>query len=142
MSETAFTEKRGWRKIKHPRLIALVGTAALIGAAAYGFTAANTVPTSSVGAGSGVASGYVVSNIHYTLNATTPQNVDSLTFTVAPTIPSAGTGTVITQIALSAGGPVAYTCTGNATGETVTCVTTSPLLLADKVVGVTVVAAQ
>ncbi|MCU1375097.1 MAG: hypothetical protein JWO68_2383 [Actinomycetia bacterium] len=118
------------------------GLASIIGIAAYAFTASNTVPTTNVGAGTGTVSGYTVSNVHYVLNSTTPTNVDSLTFTVSPVIPSTGTGTVTVSAALSVGGPNIYTCTRNTTGDLVTCTTTSPQLTADKLNTLTVVAAQ
>ena len=128
--------KRGWK-------IGLVVVASLaIAGGAYAFTASNTVPATTAGAGSGVVSGYTISNLHYALNATTPDNIDSLTFTVAPVIPSTGTGKVIIQAVLSTGGPTAYTCTTDTTGATVTCATTSPQLTAALLTSVTVVAAQ
>ena len=90
----------------------------------------------------GTVSGYTVSGVHYSLNSTTPANIDSLTFTVSPVIPSTGTGKVIVQAALTSGGPTGYTCTSNTAGETVTCATTSPQLSADKLTSLTVIAAQ
>jgi hypothetical protein len=122
-------------------LVGLVASLAIAGGA-YAFTASNTVPTSNVGAGSGTVSGYTVTNLHYTLNATTPSNIDQLTFSVSPVIPSTGTGKVSVSAALTTGGPNAYTCTTNVAGDTVTCATTSPQLTADKLSSVTVVAAQ
>ena len=128
--------KRGWK-------IGLVVVASLaIAGGAYAFTASNTVPATTAGAGAGVVSGYTISGLHYTLNTTTPGNIDSLTFTVAPVIPSTGTGKVIIQAVLSTGGPTAYTCTTDTTGATVTCATTSPQLTAALLTSVTVVAAQ
>ena len=62
-------------------------------------------------AGSGAVSGYTVTNLHYALDATTPANIDSLTFTISPAVPSTGTGKVIISAALSTGGPTNYTCT-------------------------------
>ena len=129
----------------HHRLIrfaAAFGAAAAVAGGAYAFTAANTVPASNAGAGSGTVSGYTVTNVHYALNATTPANIDSLTFNVSPVIPSTGSGKVIVQAALTSGGPNTYTCTTNTAGDTVTCATTSPQLTADKLTSVTVVAAQ
>ena len=105
-------------------------------------TASNTVPTTSVGAGIGTVSGYTVTNLHYNLNATTPVNIDSLTFTVSPVIPSTSSGKVLVQAVLSTGGPNSYTCTTTTTGDVVTCATTAPQLTADKLTSVTVVAAQ
>lgn len=121
--------------------VAVVAAAAVAGGA-YAFTAANTVPSTNAGAGSGTVSGYSVTNLHYSLNATTPANIDSLTFNVSPVIPSTSSGKVIVQASLSSGGPNTYTCTTNTAGDTVTCATTSPQLTADKLSSVTVVAAQ
>lgn len=124
------------------RFAVAFGAAAAVAGGAYAFTAANTVPTSNAGAGSGTVSGYTVTNVHYALNATTPANIDSLTFNVSPVIPSTGSGKVIVQAALTSGGPSTYTCSTNTVGDTVTCVTASPQLTADKLSSLTVVAAQ
>lgn len=127
------------------RKISIVVAAAIamaIGGGAYVFTASNTVPSTTAGAGSGAVSGYTVTNLHYSLNATTPANIDSLTFTINPAVPSTSTGKVIISAALSAGGPTSYTCTTDAPGTTVTCATTTPQLTAVLLTGVTVVAAQ
>jgi hypothetical protein len=130
------------KKFRLARVLVTIVVTGTIAGGAYAFTASNTVPASTAGAGSGAVSGYTVTNLHYSLNATTPMNIDSLTFTVSPVIPSAGTGKVIVAAALSTGGPNNYTCSTNTTGDTVTCATTSPQLTADKLSSVTVVAAQ
>ena len=122
-------------------LLAVVASMAIAGGA-YAFTAANTVPASNAGAGVGTVSGFTITNLHYGLNTTTPANIDSLTFTVAPVIPSTSSGKVLVQAILSTGGPTTYTCTTNTTGDTVTCPTTSPQLTAALLTSVTVVAAQ
>jgi hypothetical protein len=122
-------------------LLAVVASLAIAGGA-YAFTASNTVPASTAGAGAGAVSGYTVSSLHYTLNAATPGNIDSMTFVVSPVIPSTGTGKVIVQAVLSTGGPYAYTCTTDTAGANVTCPTTSPQLTAALLTSVTVVAAQ
>ena len=122
-------------------IVAAVAALAIAGGA-YAFTASNTVPNTTVGAGSGTVSGFTVTNVHYSLNATSPVNIDSLSFTVSPVIPSTSSGKVNVQATLSTGGPNAYTCTTNTAGDTVSCATTSPQLTADKLTGVTVVAAQ
>jgi hypothetical protein len=124
------------------RVIVAVVAAMVIAGGAYAFTAANTVPNSTVGAGAGTVSGYTVSLLHYNLNATTPGNIDSLTFTITPVVPSASAGKVIIQAALSTGGPTNYTCSTDTTGALVTCSTTTPQLTAALLTGVTVVAAQ
>jgi hypothetical protein len=130
------------KNITHLRLIIAAVAAIGVAGGAYAFTAANTVPASTAGAGSGTVSGYTVSALHYSLNATTPSNIDSLTFTISPSVPSTGSGKVIVSAALTTGGPSTYNCTTNTAGDTVTCATTSPQLTADKLSTVTVVAAQ
>lgn len=124
-----------------PILLAL-GIALAIGGGAYAFTASNTVPNATVGAGAGTVSGYTVSNLHYALDATTPTNIDSLTFTINPVVPNTGSGKVEISAALSTGGPNSYSCTTDTTGANVTCATTSPQLTATLLNGVTVIAAQ
>ena len=123
-------------------MIVAVAAALAIGGGAYAFTASNTVPATTAGAGAGAVSGYTVANIHYVLNSTTPGNIDSLTFTISPVVPSAGSGKVTIAAALSTGGPTNYTCSTDSTGANVTCATTSPQLTAALLTGVTVVAAQ
>lgn len=79
----------------------------ILAAAAYAFAAANVVPETGAGDGSGVISGYTVSNIHYNLNATNPSNIDSVQFTLAAT---AGAGVPSSvQVQLNGGGSW-YTC--------------------------------
>jgi hypothetical protein len=100
------------------------------------------VPATTAGSGAGVVSGYTITNIHYALDATTPSNIDSVTFTISPVVPSTGTGKVVIAAALSTGGPTNYTCTTDSTGATVTCATTTPQLTATLLTGITIVAAQ
>ncbi|MGD0167486.1 MAG: hypothetical protein ABSC51_09410 [Gaiellaceae bacterium] len=54
----------------------------LIATAAYAFTAANTVPASYAGDGSGAINGYTVSAIAYTLDAANPTLIKSVAFTL------------------------------------------------------------
>ncbi len=121
-----------WRRRRKRRFAIAAAAAALSSLAAYAFTAANTVPTSNAGSGSGTISGYTVSNVSYTLNATNPQNVDQVAFTISPT-----TGTVKVQLVSSGSW---YSCS-NSSGS-VTCATTSPQATAAGVNQLTVVAAQ
>jgi hypothetical protein len=131
------------KNIPHVKLLIAVVAAAAVAGGAYAFTAANTVPASTAGAGSGAVSGYTVSALHYALDATNPANIDSLTFAVTPAIPSTGSGKVIVQAILSSGGPNTYTCAPDTAGTLVTCATITPTqLTADKLTSVTVVAAQ
>ena len=55
----------------HHRIAKLAGTlviTGMLGAGAYAFTAANTVPLSYAGAGTAAVSGYNVTNVHYALS--------------------------------------------------------------------------
>jgi hypothetical protein len=139
MSALTFGSKMGRTPV---RLVVAVAIAAMLGVGAYAFTASNTVPNTTAGSGQGTVSGYTVTNIHYVLNSTTPANIDSLTFTVSPVIPSASNGKVVVHAALTSGGPTNYSCTTTSAGDTVTCATTSPPLTADKLTSLTVIAAQ
>lgn len=57
---------------------------ALVAAGGAAFTAANTVPATVAGSGSAGVSGYTVSGVVYNLNASNPQNIDSVTFAYSP----------------------------------------------------------
>ncbi len=63
------------------RFATVLVLAGAIVAGTYAFTAANTVPASHAGDGSGAVTGYTVTNVHYTLNAN-PATIDSVAFTV------------------------------------------------------------
>ena len=69
--------------IGRSRILGAVVVAVALATGAYAFTATNTVPGSSAGSGSGTISGYTVSAVAYQLNATTPSNIDSVTFTLS-----------------------------------------------------------
>lgn len=61
----------------------LVGTLVsmlLLATAAYAFTAANVVSTTRAGDGHNAISGYTISNVVYTLDNTSPQNIASWQF--------------------------------------------------------------
>ena len=88
----------------------------------YAYAAANVVPDSKAGDGSGAITGYTVSAIHYVLNST-PTTIDSVTFTLNST-PVAGS---TIKIKLVAAGSTWYTCTNVTTA--VTCVTTGASVL-------------
>ncbi len=121
------------RNKRRRSVLAALVVASVIGTAAYAITATNTVPASTAGAGSGAISGYTVSAIVYTLNATTPTNLDAVAFTIAPTAAST------VKIQLAAAGAW-YTC-ANAAGS-VTCNTTSPQATVAAATNLTVVAVQ
>jgi hypothetical protein len=95
------------------RILGILVVAAALATGAYAFTATNTVPSSSAGSGSGTISGYTVSGIAYTLNATTPSDIDSMTFTL-----NANATTVKAKIV---SGSTTYTDCSIAGGVNVTC---------------------
>jgi hypothetical protein len=90
-----------------------------LAAGAYAYTNSNTVGASQAGDGTGAITGFVVSSVKYNLNATTPSNIDSVTYTLDAT-PAVGS-TLKTQLAPAGSW---YTCTNVATA--VTCNVTSP----------------
>jgi hypothetical protein len=99
----------------HIRLLLVLVLVVLAATGAYVFTASNTVPGTNAGSGSGVISGYTISSVAYNLNASNPNNIDTTTFTIAPT--TAGT----VKIQLVSGGTW-YDCTN--TAGSVSCDTT------------------
>ena len=109
------------------RILSLRGLGTLIlvlilAAAVYAFAAANTVPESGAGDGTGTISGYTISTIRYALNATTPTNIDSVSFTITPAGGASAPTTVYVQLN---GAGSWYSCTLGAnwscalTGQTV-----------------------
>ncbi len=65
---------------KSVKLFVLVVLVLALSGFTYAFAAANTVPESKAGDGTGVISGYAVSNIHYILDASNPTIIDTVTF--------------------------------------------------------------
>ena len=55
-----------------------------ISTVAYAFAAANTVPDTYAGEGSGTISGYAVTAVTYTLNYADPSTIETVTFTLSP----------------------------------------------------------
>ena len=91
-------------------------------AGTYAFTAANTVPDSKAGDGEGAVTGYVLSTVHYNLNAINPSTIDEVTFTL-DSAPVAGS-TIMVQLDPAGSW---YGCTNAAAA--VTCTTTGEPVL-------------
>ncbi|MDH4176215.1 MAG: hypothetical protein OEV72_01465 [Thermoleophilia bacterium] len=70
------------RTKRRRRTLIAVLLALVVAAATYGFTATNTVPGSYAGDGNNTISGYTVTNVDYTLNATDPSLIDKVDFTL------------------------------------------------------------
>lgn len=64
-------------------MLAATGLAGLLGAAAFGYAASNTVPVSGAGDGAAAISGYTVSAVKYNL-ATNGTDIDSWQFSLTP----------------------------------------------------------
>ena len=114
-------------------LLISAALAVIISIGGYAFTASNTVPNASLGQGSNTISGYTVSSVAYNLNASNPANVDSVSFTIAPT-----TATSV-KVQLAPAGSW-YSCTN--TSGSVSCATTSPQATAAAATSLNVVASQ
>jgi hypothetical protein len=98
------------------KLFIVVVIALIFATSAYAFAAANTVPGTVAGEGAGAISGYTVTAVVYTLNATTPSNIDSVAFTLS------GAATTV-KASLVPG--TFYTCSV-VSGNNWSCNTTSP----------------
>jgi hypothetical protein len=115
------------------RLIVVAVIAIAVSCGVFAYAATNTVPGTTAGSGSGAISGYTVSSVAYTLNSTTPTNLDQVAFTIAPTAAS----TVKVQLAAAGSW---YSCSNSA--GSVTCNTTSPQATVAAATQLTVVATQ
>ena len=95
------------------RILALTVLLMVLATAAFGFAATNTVPAGKAGEGNGAISGYVVSNIEYTLDSGDPTAFDSVAFDldVAASDVYAGLddGGGIDWVSCT-GGPTSFTC--------------------------------
>jgi len=121
------------RMFRPRRLVPVLVVAAALAGGTYAFTAANVVPASDAGAGAGAISGYTISAIQYTLNSSTPTNLDQVAFTISPATATQA------KIQLASGGSW-YSCT--IAGASVTCATTSPQATVAAATLLTVVATQ
>ena len=108
------------RSLVLPRRLASLALLSIVGVTVFGFAAANIVPASQAGDGSGAITGYTASAIKYNLNVANPANVDSVQFTLDSAPPAGST----MRVKLVSAGSTWYTCTNVTT--TLTCVTTSP----------------
>ena len=112
-------------------LLGAATAVAVVAGGSYAFTASTTVPSTQAGQGTGTVSGYAVTSVGYTLNATTPSNIDAVTFTINPT-----TATTVKAQLVAAG--TWYSCVN--TAGSVSCNTTSPQMIAATAATLNVVA--
>jgi len=122
--------------MRRRRFVVTVLLGALLAGALIGkvATASNTVPNQSLGYGSAAAvTAYTISGVTYTLDSTSPQNIDQVAFTISPTNPR------LVKAQLAPGGAW-YACTNSA--GNVSCATTTPQTTATGSTQLTVVATQ
>lgn len=98
-------------------LIALV--AFVFAGVATAFAAANTVPGTYAGDGSGAISGYTVSNIQYALDSGNPANIVSVSFTL---------DAAATTVRIQLNNATWYSCSNNG-GNNWSCSTTGETVL-------------
>lgn len=91
-----------------------------IGGSVQAFTASNTVTSKKAGDGTSAISGYTVASVAYGLNATNPQNIDTVTFTT-----NAAASTVKARL-VTTGSWYSCTTTNSPTNTGWSCTTTSP----------------
>ena len=104
-------------KFSRARMLGALVVASVALSVSGAFTASNTVGATVAGSGAGTISGYTVSSIAYTLNTTTPSNVDAVSFTL-----SAAATTVRSKLVNA--GSTYYSCTNGGSGNNWTCDTT------------------
>ncbi|HNM78090.1 MAG TPA: hypothetical protein PKI89_06995 [Tepidiformaceae bacterium] len=100
------------KKMKSPRRLAALAVFAIIAVSAFGFAATNTMPGANrAGTGTDAVSGYVVTNIHYVLDAE-GDDATAVTFTLnapASTVYATMQG-VASQQCTAGVGPNTWTC--------------------------------
>jgi len=122
-------------KFRFPRrrLAIFAVLAVAVASGVFAYAATNTVPATTAGSGAAAISGYTITSVAYGLNASTPTNLDSVSFTIAPT-----TATTV-KVQLAAAGTW-YSCSN--TAGAVSCATTSPQATVAAATQLTVVATQ
>ncbi|MBM4410741.1 MAG: hypothetical protein FJ037_05380 [Chloroflexi bacterium] len=102
-------------------LMTTLAGASVMSVGGMAYTAANTVPTTVAGSGSGTVSGYTVTNLTYTL-AANPQNVASVSFTLS--------ASGATKVRVSGdGGTTWFNCDSAISGANVSACATSGLAI-------------
>ena len=115
------------RSLRTGPVLAVLAAVAIFSVGGAAFSAANTVPTSSAGEGSGTISGYTITAVVYALNGSDRSNIDTLTFTATADNGSAAGSLTSMFVEVDAGTNEWYTCTrvnGVAPAHNLTCTTT------------------
>ena len=111
------------------RIVAPVFLLAIMAGTAYAFNATNTVNQSAAGDGKATIGGYTVGAITYAIDASSPQNLDSVSFSLTPSIAGAP---VATTVRVSLVGGTDWLAFGNCiiAGGTWTCTTAGTTVVA------------
>jgi len=104
-------------KLVSGRTMIVVFALIILSAFVYGFAAANTVPETGAGDGSGTVSGYTISNVSWTLLTADPSSLDGVDLDVAAT---AGAGAAADVRITVDGGTNWVICSGPS-GSTWSC---------------------
>ncbi|MEO7909533.1 MAG: hypothetical protein ABIV47_07765 [Roseiflexaceae bacterium] len=82
--------------ILRPRVLVMFAVALILSVSAYGFAAANTFTNGPSGAGDGnqAISGFAISSVAYTMDASSPSNITSVAFDITPATGAAAAKTV------------------------------------------------
>ena len=105
------------KNVLRPRSFGMLIIALILAASVYGFAAANTVPDTYAGDGSGTISGYTITNVDYGLTTadSDPTDIDQVSF-------SLGSGMTATEVYVSFDGGTNWVdCSAGISGSTVTC---------------------
>ncbi len=100
------------------KVLLVVIVAFAFASVATAFAASNTFPSGagSAGDGSSAISGYTITNVHYTLSATDPSNIDTVTFTLSQAAASVSIQLDGTNwVTCSVSGGTSVTCPGSGT---------------------------
>jgi hypothetical protein len=114
------------RKLRKHRLLVLLLIAAIAATSAYAYTSAvGGVNPPLLGSGTSKIDKYTLGTPTYTLDANSPRNLDSVSFTLT----GATTSTVVRVRLIDAGGTW-YNCDESGAPTIITCATTAPQVTA------------
>ncbi len=109
------------KSILRPRTFGMLVLALILSASVYGFAAANTVPDTKAGDGSGTISGYTITNVVYDLGAD-PSTIDGVDFTLSAPA---------SQVYITLNGGSWTSCGASGAGNAVSCTVSLGVLAAN-----------
>ncbi|HUG16850.1 MAG TPA: hypothetical protein VMM78_17720 [Thermomicrobiales bacterium] len=115
----------------------IVCSVLILGSAGYVFASSNTAGPSSGGDGSGAISGYSIANVSYTLNAASPNLLDSVSFNITG---ASAPATVMVRLVTASS--TWHACAAAPVAPRFTCDTTDPRIAVAEIDELRVVSAQ